>query len=75
MKKLIIITSVITSGLLGYNAKKDGTRVEYALDNVQYIKSWIHEDLNNGVMDSTYAEYYLNSLNQTENLLIEELTN
>jgi len=75
MNKLIIITSVITSGLLGYNAKKDGTRVEYALDNVQYIKSWVQEDVNNGVMDSAYAEYYLNSLNQTEYLLIEELTN
>jgi len=75
MNKIIIITSVVASGLLGYNAKKDGTRVEYALDNVQYIKSWVHEDVNNGVIDSAYAEYYLNSLNQTEDLLIEELTN
>jgi hypothetical protein len=75
MNKLIVVTSVVASGLLGYNAKKDGTRVEYALDNVQYIKSWVHEDVNNGVIDSTYAEYYLNSLNQTEDLLIEELTN
>tara|TARA_R100001460_G_scaffold23041_1_gene46697 strand:- start:1006 stop:1233 length:228 start_codon:yes stop_codon:yes gene_type:complete len=75
MNKLIIATSIITSGLLGYNAKKDGTRVEYALDNVQYIKGWVHEDVNNGVLDSSYAEYYLNSLNQTEDLLIEELTN
>ena len=75
MNKLIIVTSVVASGLLGYNAKKDGTRVEYALDNVQYIKSWVLEDVNNGVIDSTYAEYYLNSLNKTEDLLIEELTN
>ena len=71
----IIITSIITSGLFVYNAKKDGTRVKNALDNVQYIKSWIYEDINNGVMDSTYAEYYLNSLSETEDLLIEELTN
>jgi len=64
--------SVIASGLLGYTAKKDGTKVEEALTNVQYIKSWVYEDLNSGSMDTTYAEYYLNILNETEDLLINK---
>lgn len=31
------------------------------------------EDLNSGAIDSAYAEYYLTSLNETENLLIKEI--
>ena len=63
--------SVIASGLLGYTAKQDGTKVEQSLENVQYIKSWVLEDLNSGAMDTIYAEYYLNILNETEDLLIK----
>ena len=63
--------SVVVSGLLGYTAKQDGTKVEQSLENVQYIKSWVLEDLNSGAMDSIYAEYYLNILNETEDLLIK----
>ena len=70
MNKLII-TGMVASGLLGYNIKQDGTKVEQALENVQYIKSWVLEDLNSGVMDTIYAEYYLNILNETEDLLIK----
>ena len=70
MNKLII-TGMVASGLLGYNIKQDGTKVEQSLENVQYIKSWVLEDLNSGVMDTIYAEYYLNILNETEDLLIK----
>jgi len=68
MNKLII-AGMVASGFLGYNIKEDGTRVEQALENVQYVKSWVLEDLNNGVMDSVYAEYYINTLSETEKLL------
>ena len=68
MNKLII-AGMVASGFLGYNIKEDGTRVEQALENVQYVKSWVLEDLNSGVMDSVYAEYYINTLSQTEELL------
>ena len=71
MNKIIMSISVIASGLLGYTAKQDGTKVEQSLENVQYIKSWVIEDLNSGVMDTIYAEYYLNILNETEDLLIK----
>jgi len=68
MNKLII-AGMVASGFLGYNIKEDGTRVEQALENVQYVKSWVLEDLNSGVMDSVYAEYYINTLSETEKLL------
>ena len=71
MNKIIMSMSVIASGLLGYTAKQDGTKVEQSLENVQYIKSWVIEDLNSGAMDTIYAEYYLNILNETEDLLIK----
>ena len=70
MKKLIIIITTITS--VSCSQSKE---VVQALEEVQYIKSWINEDVNNGIMDSTYAEYYLKALNKTENLLVKEITN
>jgi len=72
MNKLII-AGMIASGFLGYNIKEDGTRVEKALENVQYIKSWVHEDLNSGLMDTLYADYYITALNETEDLLITQI--
>ena len=50
MKKLIIIITTITS--VSCSQSKE---VVQALEEVQYIKSWINEDLHSGVIDSTYA--------------------
>jgi len=68
----IIITIGILSGL---SCQPDGTRVELAIDYIGDMQEWVIEDLNSGTMDSTIAEYYLQHLSTTEELLIEELTN
>ena len=42
-----------------------------AIDNVQDQRTWIREDINNGRITEEEAEYYLENLERTEDLLIE----
>jgi len=75
MNKLIIIIGA----LVGTSYQTDGTRVDYtekiqiaqSIDNVQDMKEWMLEDISQGVIDTAYGEYYMEWLNETEDLLIE----
>jgi hypothetical protein len=42
-----------------------------AIDNIQDQMTWIKEDVNNGRITEKEAEYYLQNLDRTEDLLIE----
>ncbi len=42
-----------------------------AIDNVQDQMTWIREDINNGRISEEEAEYYLQNLDRTEDLLIK----
>lgn len=42
-----------------------------AINNVQDQMTWIREDINNGRITEEEAEYYLENLEKTEDLLIE----
>ena len=67
MNKIIITIGVLT----GLSCQPDGTRVELAIDHIGDMQEWVIDDLNNGSMDSTIADYYLNHLSKTEELLTE----
>ena len=49
------------------------TQMEWseAIDNVQDQMTWIREDINNGRISEEEAEYYLQNLDRTEDLLIK----
>jgi len=74
MNKLIVIVGVLSS----INCQQDGTRVDtiekaswsYLIGNIQDMKEWMEQDLNNGEIDSAYAEYYINYLDESEDLAI-----
>jgi hypothetical protein len=74
MNKLIVIVGMLSS----INCQQDGTRVDtiekaswsYLIGNIQDMKEWMVQDLNNGEIDSAYAEYYINYLNESEDLAI-----
>ena len=69
---------IITIGILsGFSCQPDGTRVELsqALDYIGDMQEWVIEDVNNGSMDSTIADYYLHALNKTEKIVMQELAN
>ena len=42
-----------------------------AINNVQDQMTWIREDINNGRISEEEAQYYLDNLNRTEDLLIK----
>lgn len=67
---------IITIGILsGFSCQPNTRKVEEAIDYIGDMQEWVIEDVNNGTMDTTIADYYLHALNKTEKLLIQELTN
>jgi len=41
-----------------------------ALNNIQDMREWMIEDQKQGIIDSDYANYYIEYLNESEDLLI-----
>ena len=79
----IIMTLGIASSLLTSTVKKDGTiinsveRDKYliseALNNIQDMKEWMQSDIDKDNVITDLGEYYLEYLNETEDLLINEI--
>jgi len=79
----IILTIGIASSLLVSPAEKDGTivnsveRDKYliseALNNIQDMKEWMQSDIDKDNVITDLGEYYLKYLNETEDLLINEI--
>ena len=46
-----------------------------SLNTVQDMKEWMQEDINQGVIDEDYGNYYLESLTEVEEYLIDYLEN
>ncbi len=67
MKELII-----TIGVLVGMAHNQSEKIELmtTIDNIQDMKEWMIEDRNNGVIDPDYAEYYIQYLEESEQILI-----
>tara|TARA_R110001592_G_scaffold352217_1_gene649871 strand:- start:791 stop:1036 length:246 start_codon:yes stop_codon:yes gene_type:complete len=71
---------IITIGLLsGLSCQQDGTSYElpekahwdHLANNIQDMKEWMKEDMNQGIIDSAYAEYYIKYLDEAEDLTIK----
>jgi hypothetical protein len=67
----IILTIGVASSLLTSPAEKDGTDVYYsqqlihAMNNIEDMKTWVSEDVNNGRMEAEIAEFYFENLDET----------
>ena len=71
MKKLIIPIVL----LIGVSCSTQKETVIYqdfseALNNIQDMREWMIEDQKQGIIDSVYADYYIERLNESEDLLI-----
>ena len=71
MKKLIIPIVL----LMGVSCSTPKETVIYqdfseALNNIQDMREWMIEDQKQGIIDSDYADYYIERLNESEDLLI-----
>ena len=67
----IIMTLGVASSLLTTPTEKDGTDVYYsqqlihAMNNIEYMKSLVSEDVNSGRMEAEIAEFYFENLDET----------
>jgi len=77
------MTLGIASSLLTSTVKKDGTIINSveqnkyiiseALNNIQDMKEWMQSDIDKDNIITDLGEYYLEYLNETEDLLINEI--
>lgn len=69
MKKLII--GITTLGAMSFTSNQlyYSTQLVYAINNVEDMKTWIIEDINNGKIEEETAENYFETLDETINLL------
>ena len=74
MNKIIISIGILSN----LCCQPDGTKYElpekahwnHLVDNIQDMREWMQEDMKQGIIDSAYAEYYLEYLNEAEDLTI-----
>ena len=71
MKKLIIPV-VLLIGVSCSTQKETVINQDFseALNNIQDMREWMIEDQKQGIIDSDYADYYIERLNESEDLLI-----
>ena len=77
----IIMTIGVASSLLTSPAEKDGTIVNSveknkyllseALNNIQDMKEWMQSDVDKDNIITDLGEYYIEYLNETEDILLE----
>ena len=71
----IIMTIGVASSLLTSPAEKDGTEVYsstqlvYAMNNIEDMKEWLIQDIENKKIDSEYAEFYFETLDETHGFI------
>ena len=63
---------MITIGVLVGMASNQVETVELnqTIDNIQDMKEWMIEDQKQGIIDSVYADYYIQYLEESEQILI-----
>ena len=69
MKKLII--SVAALGVMSFTTNQIyySTQLVWAMDNLENMKEWIQEDLNNGRMSEEIADSYFETIDETHGLV------
>jgi hypothetical protein len=67
MKELIITIGVLVGMAHNQVEKRE---LMTTIDNIQDMKEWMIEDRNNGVISPEYAEYYIQYLEESEQILI-----
>ena len=71
MKKIIIAVGALGVMSFTRNQLMNTFLLSEALNNVQNMREWMVEDQKQGIIEFEYGEYYIEYLNETEDLLIE----
>ena len=69
MKKLII--SIGALGVMSFTSNQMyySTQLVWAMDNMEDMKEWISEDVNNGIIPEEIAENYFETLDETHSFI------
>ncbi len=71
MKKILIAVGALGVMSFTSNQLMNTFLLSEALNNVQDMREWMVEDQKQGIIEFDYAEYYIEYLNETEDLLVE----
>ena len=69
MKKLII--SIGALGVMSFTTNQIyySTQLVWAMDNMEDMKEWLYEDVNNGIIPEEIAENYFETLDETHSFI------
>ena len=71
MKKILIAVGALGVMSFTTNQLMNTYHLTSAIDTVQDMKEYMKEDINQGVIEEIYGEYYVEMLQETEKDLIE----
>ena len=69
MKKIIISIAALGAMSFTSNQLYYSTQLVYAMNNIEDMKEWIIQDVENNKIDSLYAEYYFEILDETHGFI------
>ncbi len=71
MKKILIAVGALGVMSFTSNQLMNTFLLSEALNNVQNMREWMVEDQKQGIIEFEHGEYYIEYLNETEDLLVE----
>ena len=69
MKKIIIGIAALGTMSFTSNQLYYSTQLVYAMNNIEDMKEWIIQDVENNKIDSVYAEFYFETLDETHGFI------
>tara|TARA_R110002060_G_scaffold58619_1_gene68584 strand:- start:600 stop:836 length:237 start_codon:yes stop_codon:yes gene_type:complete len=69
MKKIIIGIAALGAMSFTSNQLYYSTQLVYAMNNIEDMKEWIIQDVENNKIDSVYAEFYFETLDETHGFI------
>ena len=69
MNKIIIGITVLGAMSFTSNQLYYSTQLVYAMNNIEDMKEWIIQDVENNKIDSEYAEFYFETLDETQGFI------
>ena len=69
MKKIIISIAALGAMSFTSNQLYYSTQLVYAMNNIEDMKEWVIQDVKNNKIDSVYAEFYFETLDETHGFI------
>ena len=73
MVSSLLISPAEKDGTIVNSVEQDKYLISEALNNIQDMKEWMQSDIDKDNIITDLGEYYLEYLNETEDLLINEI--